>query len=72
MHSSTAFQIACRSVLAHCKDEYAKSYAAVGLGLIDDEAIRVQSLYILNNIRHWRGPEAKDARETFKTIGGIK
>lgn len=43
--------------------------------LIDNEPqrdVRVQCLYVLNNIQHWRGDEAKKARKAFKTYCGIK
>jgi hypothetical protein len=30
------------------------------------EALRVQCLYILSNITHWRHPEAKTIRQTLK------
>jgi hypothetical protein len=32
------------------------------------EALRVQCLYILNNITHWRHSEAKAVRQTLKNF----
>ena len=39
-----------------------------------EEALRVQCLYILGNISHWRHPLAKTVRQTLKdfTKGGNK
>jgi len=53
---------------------YAVNYAIVGLGMIGgtlfyqeaEEELRVQCLYVLNNISRWRGPLAKQVRETLK------
>lgn len=36
------------------------------------EALRVQCLYILNNIQHWRHPEAKAVRIALKREAGLK
>lgn len=38
---------------------YAASYAAAGRHMHDRSAIRVQALYILNNLQGWRGEEAR-------------
>lgn len=46
---------------------YAVNYCEVALCL-SGEALRVQCLYILNNITHWRGPGAKDCRDILKTF----
>ncbi len=32
------------------------------------EALRVQCLYVLNNMSHWRGEIAKAVRQTLKTF----
>jgi hypothetical protein len=45
---------------------YAVNYAAYGAGLPDGEELRIQCLYVLNNMTRWRGPLAKEVRETLK------
>ena len=66
------FHDACRAVLSASKHtralNWAVGYASAGLSLKDGEAIRVQCLYILNNITHWRGPIASVARGHFKRL----
>ena len=62
------FVEACMTTVRHCPDPYAKSYANAGIGLTTKEEIQCQCLYILNNMSHWRGPIAKQCRETFKRI----
>lgn len=66
------FHDACRAVLTASKTsralDYAVGYASAGLRLSDSESIRVQCLYILNNISHWRGPIASVARGHFKRL----
>jgi hypothetical protein len=63
------FYSACRLVLAYCPDAYAKSYAQAGLQMLEEDEIRTQSLYILNNISRWRGEEAKRVRGVLKQLG---
>jgi len=63
------FNEACKAIIANSNApavNYAVGYARAGLSMTDPEAIRVQCLYILNNITHWRGPIAKEARAAFK------
>ena len=60
---------ACRLILDECKNEYAMSYAraleqAAEYG--GDEALRVQALYLLSNISHWRGGHSKEVRAFLK------
>jgi len=62
------FHDACRAVLAHCPDPYAKSYANAGLMLATDKACKVQALYILGNMTKWRGDVAREVRTTLKEI----
>jgi hypothetical protein len=64
---------ACEAVVAAAKDKpkgnlpYAASYAQVIWSeRIPRSAIPTQCLYILSNITHWRGDEAKKARAVFK------
>jgi hypothetical protein len=49
---------------------YAVNYAQCGLTMINTGSpkkdIRVQLLYILNNITHWRGKEATIVRSVIK------
>lgn len=45
---------------------YAAGYASAGRRMYDDGERRVQALYILNNITHWRGDEAKRVRTRLK------
>ena len=50
---------------------WAVNYARAGLGM-EGEALRVQCLYILNNITHWRGDTATWVRRTLKAFAGVK
>jgi hypothetical protein len=50
---------------------YAVGYCRYALGM-EGEDLRVQCLYILNNISHWRHPSAKGVRRTLKDYCGIK
>ena len=65
------FHSACASIV-HEKSSpalnYAVGYALVGGTLRDPGEIRVQCLYILNNISRWRGDTAKRSREVFKRL----
>lgn len=65
------FHDACRAVVRNADKpalNYAVGYARAGLDMTEAEEIRVQSLYILNNISGWRGDEAKAARAIFKGV----
>lgn len=44
---------------------YAVNYAAVGIELEGDE-LRIQCLYVLNNMSHWRGDDAKKVKAILK------
>jgi len=44
---------------------YAVNYARAGLGMIGN-SLRVQCLYVLNNMVYWRGDLAKEVRKTLK------
>lgn len=46
---------------------YAIAYCQLAQGMAGEE-LRVQCLYILNNISHWRHPEAKAVREVLKSF----
>ena len=45
---------------------YAAGYAQAGRRMHSDRERGVQALYILNNIQHWRGDEAKAVRARLK------
>ncbi len=61
---------AIRTILSD-KDSYTKSlnyavnYCRYGLETTGEE-LRVQCLYILNNISHWRHADAKSVRDILK------
>jgi len=44
---------------------YAINYASLGT-LMDGEELRIQCLYVLNNMTHWRGEDAKKVRQVLK------
>ena len=44
---------------------YAKSYAQAGLGMTG-YALKVQVLYVLNNLIYWRGEGARTAKAYLK------
>ena len=46
---------------------YAVGYCRVAM-YMDGEDLRVQCLYILDNITRWRHPEAKNVRATLKAF----
>lgn len=51
---------------------WAINYAKAGLAMPEGEALRVQVLYVLNNITHWRGEGAKEVRTTLKAYAKVK
>lgn len=51
---------------------YAVNYCRYALAIQNDEELKVQCLYILNNIIHWRHPQAKAVRITLKKFIGVK
>lgn len=66
----SAFRKACRLVVEHCPDQYAKEYAKVGLTMnFNIEDMRTQALYIKSNLSHWRGEVAKEAKLLLKEVG---
>lgn len=71
-HGTLAFGECCQRVLRSPKtDGYAKAYAKAGLSMTDREMIRVQALYILSNIEHWRSDDAKMVRTELKYWAGL-
>lgn len=68
------FEEICRSVLANCPDGYAKAYAQAGLENMhwfNEKDTKVQCLYILTNIHHWRGDEANRVRAALKQATSV-
>jgi hypothetical protein len=66
-----SFAECCDTIIRHSNERalnYAVNYAKAGRHMTGDEA-RVQALYILNNMTHWRGDTAKRVREALKIIG---
>lgn len=64
--------IAIRIILSDTKAyktslNYAVGYCRCAL-MQRGEDLKVQCLYILNNITHWRHPKAKDVRATLKAF----
>ena len=51
---------------------YAVEYCRYALTILNEKEMRVQVLYILNNISHWRHADAKEVRQTLKRFAGIK
>ena len=67
-----AFNEACQRIIVAARQakpgasiQYAATYAKAGLQMTDRETIRVQCLYILNNLSGWRGEEAKQVKATL-------
>lgn len=60
---------ALQAIVDHAEEpalNYAVNYAQYGVGLDDSEELRVQCLYVLNNLAYWRGDVAHEVRETLK------
>ena len=74
MTKESGVKNALRLILAH-KDQkslnYAVNYARMGLQL-SGEGLRIQVLYILNNMQKWHGEVAKEVRKTLKEYAGVK
>ena len=59
---------------------YAINYARYGLGITDPEELRVQCLYVLNNVSGWRAnkkfavtkEQINDAKAAIKEAAGVK
>jgi len=46
---------------------YAQSYARAGLGM-EGELLRVQILYVLNNLQYWRGKTAREVKKALRAL----
>ena len=60
---------ALEAIVANSKEKalnWAVGYAEYGITISDPHELRVQCLYVLNNITHWRGEVAKEVRATLK------
>jgi hypothetical protein len=69
--SILSFREACEAIVANRKApalNYAVDYATHGLTVTDPHEMKIQALYILNNITRWRGTTAKGVRQTLKTV----
>ena len=65
------FHQACQNIIDNKNQKalnYAVNYARQGLEMSGILSARVQALYILNNIRYWRGPIAKESRNILKNF----
>ena len=65
-----SFDDCCRAIIRNREQKalnYAVNYARAGIGMTGREA-RTQALYILGNITHWRGDEAKQVRASLKHL----
>ena len=51
---------------------YAVNYAIYGMTIQDAEELRVQCLYVLNNMSRWRGDVAKEVRQILKAYAKVK
>jgi len=46
---------------------YAVNYCKAAMNMFPDSSeFRTQTLYILNNIKYWRHPQAKEVRKVLK------
>lgn len=66
------FREMCVRVRLNCRNPYAVAYATAGEQLVRENAdfhtCKVQALYVLSNLSHWRGDEAKAVKETLRAF----
>ena len=67
------FHLACQNIVDNENEKslnYAVNYASYGLilGTYDEAEIKIQALYILNNMTKWRGDVAKETRLILKSM----
>lgn len=65
------FHTCCRTIMQNRSAKalnYCVNYAIHGTTIHDEHAAHVQALYILNNMTHWRGADAKSVRATLKAF----
>ena len=69
------FNEACRAIVANRGAKalnYAIGYAEYGMSLTSGtHEAKVQALYIMGNITHWRGDLAKEVRAAIKKEAGV-
>lgn len=69
------FRECCEAIVQNREQKslnWAVNYAREGLTMTDPNEIKVQALYILNNMTQWRGDTAKAVRTSLKKIGGVR
>ena len=76
MPSEQAVKAEIRTILGDTNSytsslNWAVSYCRAALSMTGEE-LRVQCLYILNNLSTWRHPQAKDIRRILKKFAGLK
>lgn len=65
------FHKACQNILDNRDAKalnWAVNYAQYGLQITDPEEVKIQALYILNNMTYWRGDVAKETRKLLKEV----
>ena len=62
------FQFLCHTVVLAAPDSYAKAYARAGMNMHTEDAMSAQISYILSNLGHWRGEEARATKLAFKNL----
>lgn len=65
------FHIACQNIVEYQEEKalnYAVNYAKHGLTVTTLYEAKIQALYILNNMTHWRGDVAKLTRAILKSM----
>lgn len=70
--SYLSFKECCQKIIDNRNEKavnYAVGYAQAGISM-DGKSASLQILYILNNITHWRGEEAKLVRNSLKHHAG--
>jgi hypothetical protein len=76
MKTEQDVKLAIRNILSctnsyHSSLNYAVGYCRAASGMTGND-LKVQCLYILNNITAWRDPLAQECRNTLKEFCGIK
>jgi len=73
--SDLSFRDCCNAIILATMDPkqvnqvtWASGYARAGAIMTQPDEIKLQCLYILNNITHWRGPQAKEVRARLKEL----
>jgi hypothetical protein len=65
------FRNACQEIIKNRDKKalnYAVNYAVAGMYMVEEHTIKVQCLYILNNITYWRGGKSKSVRADLKKL----